>query len=80
MLLGSATVDGPDELLDEPLLLNGAFIRRWDEFARLPRPDDTGGVDLLGRSPDGGSPAGHGDVPTPRTPGPLERAPEPAAD
>ena len=73
-------MDRPDELLEEPLLLYGDFIRRWDEFALLPRPDDTGGVGLLGRTPDGGSPAGHGDVPAPRTPGLLERAAEPADD
>jgi hypothetical protein len=73
-------VDGPDELLDEPLLLNGAFIRRWDEFSRLPRPDDTGGAGLLSRKPDGGTAVGHGDVPAPRTPAPFERAGEPADD
>jgi hypothetical protein len=33
-------VDGrPDDLLEEPLYMNGAFIRRWDELADLPRSD-----------------------------------------
>jgi hypothetical protein len=73
-------VDGPDELLEEPLLLNGAFIRRWDEFARLPRPDDAQGAVLPGRTPGGPSPAGHDDVPTPRTPGTQDWAAGPGAD
>ena len=51
-------MDGPpDDLLEEPLFLNGVLIRRWDEFARLARPDG----------------AVAGDVPVPRTPGALER-------
>ena len=51
-------MDGrPDDLLEEPLFVNGALVRRWDEFARLARPDG----------------AVAGDVPVPRTPGALER-------
>ncbi len=70
-------MDGrPDDLLEEPLFLNGALIRRWDEFARLARPD--GAVDdrVPGRGT-AGSPAGQGDVPVPRTPGALERMARP---
>ena len=33
-------MNGPDDLLEEPLFLHGAFIRTWAEFARLPRPDE----------------------------------------
>ena len=67
-------MDGrPDDLLEEPLFLNGAFIRRWDDFARLPRPD--GGIP--GRAPGDLSSGRHADVPTPRTPAALDRAAEP---
>lgn len=31
-----------DDLLEEPLYIAGTFVRRWDEFPRLPRPADTG--------------------------------------
>ena len=35
-------MDRPDDLLEEPLYIDGAFVRRWDEFPRLPRVADTG--------------------------------------
>jgi hypothetical protein len=31
-------VDPSDELLEEPLFLDGIAIRRWSDLARLPRP------------------------------------------
>jgi hypothetical protein len=31
-------VDPYDELLEEPLFLDGIAIRRWSDLARLPRP------------------------------------------
>jgi hypothetical protein len=31
-------VDPYDELLEEPLFLDGITIRRWSDFARVPRP------------------------------------------
>jgi hypothetical protein len=34
-------VDRSDDLLEEPLFVNGAFIRRWDELAPLPQADTT---------------------------------------
>jgi hypothetical protein len=34
-------VDPYDELLEEPLLLDGVAIRRWSAPARVPRPGDT---------------------------------------
>jgi hypothetical protein len=69
-------VDGrPDDLLEEPLYVNGAFIRRWDEFAALPRPDAAGAPRRrVGRArlriP--------GDVPAPRLPQTLRWEREPA--
>jgi hypothetical protein len=34
-------VDRSDDLLEEPLFVNGVFIRRWDELAPLPHTDTT---------------------------------------
>jgi hypothetical protein len=31
-------MDASDELLEEPLFLDGIAIRRWSDVARLPRP------------------------------------------
>jgi hypothetical protein len=31
-------VDPRDELLEEPLFLDGVVIRRWSDLARVPRP------------------------------------------
>jgi len=31
-------VDPFDELLEEPLFLDGIAIRRWSDLARVPRP------------------------------------------
>ena len=33
-------MDASDELLEEPLFLNGIAIRRWSDLARVPRPRD----------------------------------------
>jgi hypothetical protein len=33
-------VDPYDELLEEPLFLDGIAIRRWSDLARVPRPRD----------------------------------------
>jgi hypothetical protein len=33
-------VDPYDELLEEPLFLDGITIRRWSDLARVPRPRD----------------------------------------
>ncbi|CAA9247350.1 MAG: hypothetical protein AVDCRST_MAG57-1855 [uncultured Blastococcus sp.] len=33
-------MDLSDELLEEPLYLNGVTIRRWSDLARVPRPRD----------------------------------------
>jgi len=37
---GSLAVDPSDDLLEEPLFLDGVAIRRWSDLARLPRPRD----------------------------------------
>ncbi len=31
-------MERPDDLLDEPLYIDGVLVRRWDDLARLPRP------------------------------------------
>ena len=33
-------MDSFDELLEEPLFLDGIAIRRWSDLGRLPRPRD----------------------------------------
>ena len=33
-------MDPYDELLEEPLYLDGITIRRWSDLARVPRPRD----------------------------------------
>jgi hypothetical protein len=34
-------VDPYDELLEEPLFLDGIAIRRWSDLALVPRPQET---------------------------------------
>ncbi len=69
-------MDRSDELLEEPLYVNGTFIRRWDEFALLPRPD----AGAPRRPARGAWPGARGIVPTPRMPATLRWDREPAAD
>ena len=67
-------MDGrPDDLLEEPLLLNGVFIRRWADFARLARPHGAWDGVIPGGAPEGSAPGRKGDVPAPRTPGASDR-------
>ncbi len=71
-------MDGrPDDLLEEPLYVNGVFIRRWDEFAELPRAE---AADEPRRRAGRGWRRTRGDVPAPRLPGMLRWEREPAGD
>lgn len=70
-------MDRTDDLLDEPLYVNGTLIRRWAEFALLPRPDASGAPRRTVRRGWLGVPA---DVPTPRMPRTLRWESEPAGD
>jgi hypothetical protein len=70
-------VDRPDEMLEEPLFVHGAFIRRWDEFAQLPRADT---ADAPRRQARTGWLRIRGDVPTPRLPQTVRWEREPAVD
>jgi hypothetical protein len=71
-------VDGrPDDLLEEPLYVNGAFIRRWDEFAELPQADAAG---ASRRRAGRGWLRNPADVPAPRLPRTLRWEREPAGD
>lgn len=72
-------MDRLDELLEEPLYMNGAFVRRWDELARLPRPD-AGGSGAPSRPARGARPGIWGSVPRPRVPQSLRWEREPAVD
>jgi hypothetical protein len=40
-------VDPRDELLEEPLFLDGVVIRRWSDLARVPRPRDATRDDVI---------------------------------
>ena len=66
-----------DDLLEEPLYVNGAFIRRWAEFAELPRAD---AVATPRRRTGRGRLRIPGDVPTPRLPQTLRWEREPSGD
>jgi hypothetical protein len=54
-------VDTPDELLEEPLFLDGIAIRRWSDLARLPRPERFDGSERARHHL-----PGSGTVPSPR--------------
>ncbi|MGY1755191.1 hypothetical protein [Blastococcus sp. SYSU D01042] len=69
-------MDRSDELLEEPLYLHGAFVRRWDQLARLPRPDAA----VPDRPVRRGWPRLRAAVPAPRMPQTLRWAREPADD
>ena len=68
---------GPDDLLEEPLFLNGAFVRRWDDLAELPRAD---AVAPLRRRPGRGWLRITRAVPAPRLPRTLRWEREPSGD
>jgi hypothetical protein len=71
-------VDGrPDDLLEEPLYMNGVLIRRWDELAELPRDDAAGAPP---RRAGRGWLRIPGDVPAPRPPQTLRWERQPAGD
>jgi hypothetical protein len=70
-------VDGrPDDLLEEPLYVNGVLIRRWDELADPRRPDAAVPPRRRGRGwlriPE--------DVPAPRLPQTLRWESQPTAE
>ena len=71
-------MDGrPDDLLEEPLYVNGAFIRRWDEFAELARADAPEAPHRQARQ---GWLRIPGEVPAPRVPQTLRWERQPTGD